>query len=105
MSDILKSIPRTFDEQEGVSVCATYDSLIDLIVLNSAGYDFEIKVGKKQKVFSGEKLLSKKFFGGTWETAFNYHSPSRITELAEIETWCYTNEVWQASDISLILKS
>jgi hypothetical protein len=105
MSDIMKPIPRTFDEQEGVSVCASYSSLIDLIILNSGGYDFEIKVGRKQKILSGEKLLSKKFFGGTWETAFNYHSPSRITELAEIETWCYISEAWQASDISLILKA
>jgi hypothetical protein len=104
MSDILKPIPRTFDEQEGVSVCATYDSLIDLIVLNSSGYDFEIKVGKKQKVLSGEKLLSKKVFNGPCSVALSYQDPARITELAEIETYCYTNKVWWPSDISLILK-
>lgn len=104
MSEI-SNMQRTYDEHEGESVCASYDSLIDLIVLNSPGYDFEI-VDKKgfYKVVSGQKLLSQRLFKATWSEAVDMHCSARITELAEIQVWCYTKQVWVDQDISLILK-
>lgn len=106
MSESSSRIPKTFDEQEGESVCATYDSLIDLIVMNSGGYDFEIPVSKgKYKIVSGLKLLSSKLFKATWQEALHMHAAARITPLAEIEIWCYTTQAWLVQDIGLILKS
>ena len=104
MSDLNKPLGKE-NVEEGCDIISCYDSLFDLVVLNSSGYNFEVKVGKKLKILSAYDLLQKKYYKEEMGKASRFLSNARITELLDIEVYNESAKTWDIfKEISLMLR-
>lgn len=104
----MSSVPNSEKMPQSIE----YDSMVDLVVINSAGYNYITNIGGREEIINAENLLNMLWFPAfdasketaeTKERRLAWMNPSRINWQGHIESKS-EDGTWQEHQCRLIKK-